>query len=492
MAKNPIIMALANPTPEILPEEIVAVRNDAIIATGRSDYPNQVNNALCYPYLFRGALDVGATTINDAMKMAAVKALAELAQAESSDVASRAYGDAAMNFGRDYIIPKQFDPRLILKIAPAVARAAMDSGVATRPIRDFDAYSADLSQFVFRSGLVMRPVFEKAKSNLQRIVFAEGEDDRVLRAIQVVIDESLAKPIVVGRPEVIKKRLQKSHLRIRAGIDFELVNPESDPRFNDYWGLYHRLMERRGVSPELAKTVVRTRNCVIAALMVKRGEADAMICGTSGRYQSHLNDILDIIGLNYDVHVPSALNVLILSKGIYFMCDTYVTDNPTAHEIAEMTIQAAEAVRRFGIEPKVALLSHSNFGSSDAASPRKMREALSLIHMRAPSLEVEGEMHADAAVVEEIRERIFPNSRLSGSANLFVLPTLDAANISYNILKALGDGLSIGPILLGVGQPAHILTPSVSVRGIVNMTAVAAVEAQGQDGSSNKIVKIKV
>ncbi|TAH32662.1 MAG: NADP-dependent malic enzyme [Alphaproteobacteria bacterium] len=491
MAKNPIVMAMANPVPEIMPEEIMAARSDAVIATGRSDYPNQVNNVLCFPYIFRGALDVGATTINQPMKLAAVQAIAELAHVESSDVASRAYGDAAMSFGRDYIIPKPFDPRLILKIAPAVAKAAMDSGVATRPIKDFEAYHQDLSQFVFRSGLVMKPVFEAAKENPQRIVYAEGEDERVLRAIQVVVDEGLAKPIIIGRPDVIKKRIEKSRLRIKAGKDFEMVNPDSDPRFAEYWGLYHRLMERRGISPDQAKTVVRTRNTIIAALMIKRGEADALICGTSGKYQVHLNDIMDIIGLNYDVHVPSALNVLILTRGIYFMCDTYVTDNPTAHEIAEMTIQAAEAVRRFGIEPKVALLSHSNFGSSEAPSARKMREALSLIHMRAPSLEIEGEMHADAAVNEEIRNRIFPNSRLMGSANLFVMPTLDAANISYNILKALGDGLSIGPILLGVGQPAHVLTPSVTVRGIVNMTAIAAVEAHGQEGTKQKIVQLK-
>ena len=491
MAKNPIIMAMANPTPEILPEEITAVRSDAIIATGRSDYPNQVNNALCFPYIFRGALDVGATTINESMKLAAVHAIAELAHVESSDIAARAYGDAPMSFGRDYIIPKPFDPRLILKIAPSVAKAAMESGVATRPMPNFDAYTQDLSQFVFRSGLVMKPVFEAAKSNPQRVVFAEGEDERVLRAVQVIVDEGLAKPIIVGRPQVIKKRIEKSHLRISAGRDFELVNPDSDPRFAEYWGLYHRLMERRGISPDQAKNIVRTRNTVIASLMLKRREADAMICGTSGKYQSHLTDIIDIIGLNYDVHVPSALNVMILSKGIYFICDTYVTDNPTAHEIAEMTIQASDAVRRFGIEPKIALLSHSNFGSSEAPSARKMREALSLIHMRAPALEVEGEMHADAAVSEEIRDRIFPNSRLTGSANLFVMPTLDAANITYNLMKSLGDGLSIGPILLGVGQPAHVLTPSVTVRGIVNMAAIGAVEAHGNEGNRNKILAMK-
>jgi malate dehydrogenase (oxaloacetate-decarboxylating)(NADP+) len=489
MAKNPIIMAMANPVPEILPEDVLAVRSDAIMATGRSDYPNQVNNALCFPYIFRGALDVGATTINDAMKMAAVNAIAELAQVESSDVASRAYGDKPMSFGRDYLIPKQFDPRLILKIAPAVAKAAMDSGIAKRPIADFEAYRQDLSQFVFRSGLVMRPVFEKAKANLQRIVFAEGEDDRVLRAVQVVCDEGLAKPILIGRPAVIKKRIAKSMLRMEAGRDFELVNPESDPRFAEYWGLYHRLLDRRGVSPELAKTVVRTRNTVIAALMVKRGEADGLLCGTSGRYQAHLQDLTDIIGLNYDVHSPSALNVLVLNRGIYFLCDTYVNDNPTAHEIAEMTLLAADAVRRFGIEPKAALLSHSNFGSSDAPSARKMREALSLVHMRAPSLEIEGEMHADAAVSEEIRQRIFPNSRLMGAANLFVMPTLDAANIAYNMMKGLGDGLSIGPILMGMGQSVHIVTPSISVRGIVNMTAIAAIEAQAQI-PPNKIVNL--
>jgi malate dehydrogenase (oxaloacetate-decarboxylating)(NADP+) len=368
MAKDPIILAMANPVPEILPEEVKAVRQDAIIATGRTDYPNQVNNALCFPFIFRGALDVGATTINEPMKMAAVYAIAELAQAEVSDVVAKAYGDQPMSFGRDYIIPKPFDPRLILTVAPAVAKAAMDSGVATRPLKDFNVYKQDLSQFVFRSGLLMRPVFEQALSNQQRIVYAEGEDERVLHAVQAIVDEGLVKPTIIGRPIVIQKRLEKSGLRIKPHVDFELVNPESDPRFAEYWSLYHRLMERRGVSPDLARTIVRTRNTVIASLMVKRGEVDAMICGTTGRYQNHLSDITDIIGLSYDVHVASALNAIILSKGAYFICDTYVTPDPTAHEIAEMTIQAADVVRRFGIEPRAALLSHSNFGSSDAAS----------------------------------------------------------------------------------------------------------------------------
>ncbi len=488
MAKKPIILAMANPTPEILPEEVAKVRSDAVMATGRSDYPNQVNNALCFPFIFRGALDVGATTINEEMKLAAVHAIAELAHAEASDVVSRAYGDQPMTFGKDYIIPKPFDPRLILTIAPAVAKAAMDSGVATRPIKDFNIYRQDLGQFVFRSGLLMRPVFEQASQNPQRIVFAEGEDERVLRAVQSIVDENVAKPIIIGRPGVIKKRITRAGLRIREDKDFELVNPEKDDRFAEYWGLYHRLMERRGVSPDQARTIVRTRNSVIAALMVKRGEADAMICGTSGRYQSHLTDIIDIIGLSYDVHVASAISALILPKGAFFLCDTYVTDNPNAHELAEMTIQAADVVRRFGVTPKVALLSHSNFGTSDAVSAKKMRDALNLIQMRAPDLEIEGEMHADAAVSQEIRERIFPHSKLQGSANLLILPGLDAANIAYNLLKVLGDGLSIGPILIGVGQPAHILTPSVTVRGIVNMAAVAAVEAQAQARQSGKKV----
>ncbi len=478
MAERPLILALANPVPEILPEEARAVRPDAVIATGRSDYPNQVNNVLCFPYMFRGALDVGATTINDAMKQAAVEALAELATAETDERVVAAYGDQSLRFGPNYLIPKPFDPRLIIRLAPAVAKAAMDSGVATRPIADFDAYIEKLKQFVFVSGLVMKPVFDRARRTRTRIVYADGEERRVLRAVQVVLDEGLAEPIIIGRREVVEKRIRELDLRIRIGENVELCDPESDPRYPEYWRLYHDIMQRNGVSPDQARTVVRTRTTVIAALMVKRGEADAMICGTIGRYDRHLRHVMDVIGTRPHVRVPSAMNLLILPKGTYFLCDTYVTHEPTPEQIFEMTLLAAEEVRRFGIEPKVALLSHSNFGSRVTSTAQRMREALALLHERAPELEAEGEMHADAAIDEAIRKRIFPGSRLKGEANLLVMPTLDAANIAFNLLKVLGQGLSIGPILMGAALPAHVLTPSVTVRGIVNMTALASVDAQ--------------
>ncbi|MGE5548357.1 MAG: NADP-dependent malic enzyme [Solirubrobacterales bacterium] len=478
MADKPIVFALANPTPEILPDEVKSVRPDAIIATGRSDYPNQVNNVLVFPYIFRGALDVGATQINEEMKLASVYALAELAMAESDERVRAAYGETQLSFGPEYLIPKPFDSRLILKIAPAVARAAMHSGVARRPIIDFDAYLEQLGQFVFRSGLVMKPVFERAKQDLRRIVYTEGEGRRVLMAVQAVVDEGLASPIVIGRREVVEKRIRELDLRIRIGEDVELCDPENDPRFNEYWRLYHSLMERKGVSPEYARTVVRTRNTVIGTLMVKRREADALICGTIGRYDKHLSHIQNVIGLKPGVRVPVAMSLLIMSNGVYFISDTYVTPEPTAEQIVENTLLAAEEVRRFGIEPKVALLSHSNFGSRPTPSSRKMREALAMLHERAPYLEVEGEMHGDAALSEEIRERIFPTSRLKGTANLLIMPNLDAANISFNLLKVLGEGLSVGPILMGPAHPAHILTPSATVRNIVNMTALAAVDAQ--------------
>lgn len=478
MAARPLILALANPTPEILPEEIKAVRDDAVIATGRSDYPNQVNNVLCFPFIFRGALDVGATGINEAMKVACVKAIADLAMAEPSELVAKAYGDQPLTFGPEFLIPKPFDPRLIIELAPAVAKAAMDSGVATRPIEDFDAYRERLSQFVFRSGQVMRPLFERAKADPKRIVYAEGEDERVLRAVQTVVDDRMAVPILVGRPEVIERRIEKLGLRLRVGENVELVNPNSDTRFTEYWTLYHSIMERRGISPENARVLVRTRNTVIASLMLRRGEADAMICGTIGRFNQHLTHVVDVIGMAPRAKTVAALNVLILPRGTFFLCDTHVQRDPTAEQIAEMTIHAAEEVKRFGVEPKIALLSHSNFGGSDAPSAVKMKDALQLILAQRPDLEVEGEMHGDAALSEEIRERVFPNSRLKGSANLLVMPTLDAANIAFNLVKALGDGLSIGPILMGVNQPAHVVTPSITVRGIVNLTAVSAVEAQ--------------
>ncbi len=478
MAARPLVFALANPVPEIMPEDVRAVRPDAVIATGRSDYPNQVNNVLCFPFIFRGALDVGATTINEAMKKACVEALAALARAEPSEIVAAAYGGESPVFGADYLIPRPFDPRLIVELAPAVAKAAMDSGVAARPIADFAAYRERLSQFVFRTGLVMKPLFERARRDPRRIVYAEGEDERVLRAAQTVIDERLARPILIGRQRVIESRLRKLGLRIQQDKDFELVDPQSDPRYDEYWEFYHRLMERRGVAPDDARTLVRTSTTIIAALMVKRRQADAMLCGTAGRYAGHLQHLRDIIGLRRGVQAPSALSVLVLPKGVFFIADTQVTAEPTAEAIAEMTLLAAEEIRRFGIEPKAALLSHSSFGGSDAPSARKMRAALALMLAAEPELEVEGEMQAELAISAELRKRLFPNSRLSGQANLLILPTLDAANIAFGLLRYIGDGLSIGPILIGAAQPAHILTPTVSVRGIVNMTAVAVAEAQ--------------
>ncbi|MDE1967989.1 MAG: NADP-dependent malic enzyme [Alphaproteobacteria bacterium] len=487
MAPNPLILALANPVPEISPEAALAVRPDAVLATGRTDYPNQVNNVLCFPFIFRGALDVGATTINEAMKLAAVNALADLALAEPSDIVTAAYGETALTFGRDYIIPKPFDPRLIVEIAPAVAKAAMESGVATRPITDFAAYRDRLNEFVFRSGLLMRPIFEHARKDPKRVVYGEGEDERVLRAVQQVVDNGLARPIIIARRDVAQKRIERLNLRIKLGSDVELVDPTSDPRYNEYWSLYHKLMERKGVSPDFARYLVRTRTSVIASLMVRRGDADAMICGAVGTYHRHLRHVVDIVGLVPGASAPAALTGLITPKGTFFLCDTYVVDDPTAEQVAEMTVRAAEAVRHFGVEPKIALLSHSNFGGSDTPGARKMRQAMELLLQRAPGLEVEGEMNGDAAIVDEIRKRIFPNSRLKGAANLLIMPNLDAANIAFNLLKVLGDGLNIGPILLGVRKPAHIVTPAVTVRGLVNMTAVAVYDAQVSAGDQHEL-----
>jgi malate dehydrogenase (oxaloacetate-decarboxylating)(NADP+) len=478
MCERPLILALANPTPEILPEEVRKVRPNAVIATGRSDYPNQVNNVLCFPYIFRGALDVGATTVNEAMKIACVRAIADLALAEPSDVVAAAYGDTPLVFGPEYLIPKPFDPRLILELAPAVAKAAMESGVATRPIADFHAYRERLTQFVFRSGLVMRPVFQQARAAPKRLAYAEGEDERVLRAAQQVLDDGIARPILIGRRAVVERRVKLLSLRLKIGENVELCDPEDDPRFRKYWKLYHLLMERKGVSPDFAKSLVRTRNTVIAALMVRRGEADAMLCGTVGQYHRHLKHLVDILGLVAGTRRPAALSAIVLPKGTWFLCDTHVVDDPDAEQVACMTLHAAAAVRRFGIEPKVALLSHSNFGSSPAPSAVKMREALALIRERAPGLEIEGEMHGDVAVSEYLRHRVFPNSRLAGAANLLVLPTLDAANIAADLVKALGDGQPIGPILLGLNYAAHVVTPSVTVRGLVNLSAVAVYDAQ--------------
>ncbi|MGH8753714.1 MAG: NADP-dependent malic enzyme [Burkholderiales bacterium] len=481
MAKQPLILALANPEPEIRPEIAKDARPDVIIATGRSDYPNQVNNVLCFPFIFRGALDVGATTINEDMKLAAVRALADLAHAEQSDIVAMAYGEQNLSFGPEYLIPKPFDPRLILKIAPAVAKAAMDSGVATRPITDFNAYRDRLMQFIHRSGLIMKPVFEVAKqSPKRRLVYCEGEDDRVLHAVQQVVDEGLAQPIVIGRPAVVNERIQKLGLRIRPGVDFELIDPENLPRYQEYWNTYYSMMQRRGVSVEYARREVRRRTTLIGALMLHMGEAEAMLCGTFGHYQLHLDFVMDALGLRPGVNNVAAMNMLLHPKGTFFICDTYVTPDPTAEQIAEMTILAAEEVQRFGMTPKVALLSHSSFGSVDTPSSRKMREALKLLQKLAPDLEVEGEMHGDAALSEEIRNQVFPNSQLQGRANLLIMPTLDAANISFNLIKVLGEGITVGPILLGCAKPVHILTPTVTVRRIVNMTALAVVDANAE------------
>ena len=478
MGDKPLIFALANPTPEILPEQVREVRSDAIVATGRSDYPNQVNNVLVFPYIFKGALDVGATAINEEMKLAAVRALADLAFAESDETVAAAYADQPLTFGPEYLIPKPFDPRLILQVAPAVARAAMETGVATRPILDFDQYLEKLKAFVFRSGLVMKPLFDRARRNPKRVVYAEGESRRVLRAVQTVVDEGLAHPILVGRREMVMERLAEVDSRLRIDVDFELCDPLDPKLHGDYWKEYYNLMCRSGVSPEYAKTMVQTRSTTVAALMVRRGEADAMICGVIGRYWSHLKHITDIIGLRPDVKVPSAMNLLLLDKGTYFMADTYVTHDPSAEHLVEMTLMAAEEVRRFGIKPKVALLSHSNFGGRPSPSSLKMRAVLDMLRERAPKLEVDGEMHADAALSQEIRDRVFPDSVLKGEANLLIMPSLDAANIAFNMTKVLGDGLSIGPILMGAAAPAHILTQSATVRGIVNITSLAVVDAQ--------------
>ncbi len=478
MANKPVIMALANPEPEIRPEAAKKARPDAIIATGRSDYPNQVNNVLCFPYLFRGAMDAGATAINEEMKAACVKALAELARAEADEIVAQAYGGQELNFGPEYLIPKPFDPRLLGKLAPAVAKAAMDSGVATRPIEDFDAYFQRLNEFVFRSGLIMKPLLDQAKLAPKRVVYAEGESTRVLRAVQQAVDEALVEPILIGRRDVVAMRLKRLGLRIRIGEHFELVDPEGDPRYREYWELYHSITARHGRSRNEARRIVRTNTTVIAALMVKRGEADAMLCGATGRFPQHLPPLFSIIGVRDGVKRAAALSMLILPKGTFFLCDPFVNPGPTAEQIADYTIMAAEEVRRFGIEPRAALLSHSNFGSSHRETAAKMRDALKLVRKMAPDLQIDGEMHADAALSQEIRDRLVPDSTLSGSANLLIMPSLDAANIAYNMLRMLNDGVAVGPMLLGMKQTAHVMQESVTVRGIVNMTALSVVDAQ--------------
>ncbi|MCX7340373.1 MAG: NADP-dependent malic enzyme [Hyphomicrobiales bacterium] len=478
MARRPLILALANPNPEIMPEEALKVRPDAMICTGRSDYPNQVNNVLCFPYIFRGALDCGATTINEEMKVAAVRAIATLAREAPSDIAARAYGGEQRTFGDASLIPNPFDPRLIMRIAPAVAEAAMATGVAKKPIADMDAYRERLSRFVFRSGFIMKPLFAQAKAEPKRVIYAEGEDERVLRAAQVVLEEGMAVPILIGRPSVVDARITRFGLSIKAGRDFELVNPEDDPRYRDYVQSYLDIAGRRGVTPDAARALVRTNNTVIAALAVARGEADAMITGLEGRFMSHLRHIRDIIGTAPGVRDLSAMTLIVTTKGAYFLTDTHLKADPTAEELADATLLAAEHVARFGMEPKVALLSHSDFGASDTLSSLKMRKATALINERAPTLECDGEMEADTAFSAMIRERVLPSSKLKGEANLLVFPNLDAANIAYQFAKMLSDALPVGPILLGAAKPAHILTGSATSRGVVNMTALAVVEAQ--------------
>ncbi|CAB1367984.1 NADP-dependent malic enzyme [Denitratisoma oestradiolicum] len=483
MAAHPIILAMANPVPEILPDVAKAVRPDVIIGTGRSDYPNQVNNVLCFPFIFRGALDVGATSITDEMKAACVRAIAELAHAEQSDIVSAAYGTEELKFGPEYLIPKPFDPRLIVKIAPAVAEAAMASGVATRPIADMDAYRQQLNEFVYHSGLVMKPVFASAKKNPARIVYCEGEDERVLRAVQTVVDEGLATPILIGRPDVVDMRIAKAGLRIRPGQHFGLVNPDSDSRYKELWQDYYEIMQRKGVGLEYAKREMRRRTTLIGSMLVKHGYADGLICGTFGKHSQHLRYIDSVIGQQPGVGSYYTLNMLIMPNRTLFIGDTYVNYDPTAEQLAEMTLLAAEEVRRFGIVPRVALLSHSSFGTEDTPTAVKMRRALEIVQQSAPQLEVEGEMHGDAALSETIRNQVFPNSRLKGPANLLIMPTLDAANIAFNLLKTVaGDGLTVGPMLLGTALPAHVLTPTATVRRIVNMSALISVEAAHKRG----------
>ena len=478
MAAEPLILALANPTPEILPEAVRTVRTDAIMATGRSDYPNQVNNVLCFPFIFRGALDAGATTITEHMKLAAVRALAELAQAESSDVVARAYGGESHRFGPEYLIPRPFDPRLIVKVAPAVARAAQESGVATRPIADFAAYHERLNSFVYHSGFVMKPVFTAAKQSPRRVMYCEGEDERTLRAVQAVLDEGLAQPLVIGRPDVIQNRIERAGLRIIAGRDFEVVNPDADTRYKELWQEYHHLRGRQGITPELAKQRLRSDNTLIGCMLLRRGDVDAVLCGIVGKHAKHLNQVRDVIGLEPGAHCFAAMNLLLLPQHTLFICDTYVNEEPSAELLAEITLMAAEEVRRFGLTPRVALLSHSNFGSLRSQSALKMSRTRELIAARAPDLEVDGEMHGDAALSEEIRQRLYPDCKLKGEANLLVMPNLDAANIAFNLIKAVnGDGVTVGPILLGAAKPVHILTPTATVRRLVNMTALSVVDA---------------
>lgn len=483
MASKPLILALANPEPEIRPEAAKEARPDCIIATGRSDYPNQVNNVLCFPFIFRGALDVGATVINEEMKLACVKAIAELAEAEQNDEVATAYAGQELSFGPDYIIPKPFDPRLIIKIAPAVAEAAMTSGVASRPIEDIEAYRQKLMSLVYHTGQLMRPLFMQAKNAPKRVIYADGEDERVLRAAQTVLDEGIAYPVLVGRPSVIDMRIKKFGLRLVPGENIEIVNPEDDVRFNETWSGYYKLQGRNGVTPEIAKAMIRKHNSLIGAMLLQRGDVDALLCGAASRYDNQLRYVDEVIGLAEGAKTYAAMNVLMLPDQTLFICDTHVNENPTAEQIADMTILAAAEVVRFGVVPKIALLSHSNFGSRSTESSRKMAEARRILAERAPHLEVDGEMHADSALSEKIRLKAYPDSTLRGPANLLIMPNLDTGNITYNMLKMTGSsGVAMGPVLLGAARPVHILTTSATVRRIVNMTALAVVDAQQEAG----------
>jgi malate dehydrogenase (oxaloacetate-decarboxylating)(NADP+) len=494
MGKAPLIMALANPTPEILPEDAKAAKPDCIVCTGRSDYTNQVNNVLCFPFIFRGALDVGATTINEEMKLACVEAIATLARKEAVAEVATVYANENLSFGPDYLIPKPFDPRLIVDLPIAVAKAAMDSGVATRPITDFEEYKQKLRRFFIRSQLVMQPIFNRAKKDPQRIVYCEAEEESVLQAIQLVIDEKLTKPILIGRRRVLAARIEKLGLRLALDTDVEVCDPEDDPRYREYWETYHAIMERRGVTPADARTRVRTDTTVIGALMLHRNEADGMICGIEGKYDDHLGDVLDIIGLKRGVHTPAAMNGLIIPRGTYFFCDTQISSTPSIDQLVEYTLMAAEEVRRFGITPKVALLSYSNFGNHDCESSRKMRAVYAEIRRRDPKLEIDGEMTADTALLKDVRDLTMPNSRLKSAANLFIMPGADSANIAFNMVKTFSRGIGIGPLLLGVKRPVHILTPGTTPRGIMNATAIAAVGAQvlaqdTQDENTHRLVR---
>lgn len=476
MNKDPLIMALANPTPEIMPDEVKSMRDDAYIATGRSDFPNQVNNVLCFPFIFRGALDVGATAINEEIKIACVKALADLTVQDVDDSVRSIYSEEHLELGREYLIPKPFDPRLVIELPVAVAKAAVESGVATRPVEDYDVYREHLKSYVYESNMMMRPVYAAAKRNIRKVAYAEGEDREILRAVKIVIEEGMARPVIVGRKRVVEARIKELGLNMHRESDYDLVDPENDPRYKDYWNSYYEIMKRDGVTPSGARTVMRTNNTVIATMLVQKGDADAMLCGKIGAYHFHLRHILPIVGLHNNTHKPAAMMLLVSRKGNYFICDTHINADPSAEDIAEMTVMAAEEIKGFGITPKAALLSHSNFGSHDDPQAIKMRQAVSILRRLAPDLEVDGEMHADAALNPKIREKLFPECNLQGRANLQVCPSQSSASIAYNMFKVLGDCVPIGPILLGVNKPVHIMTNATGTRGALNLTALAAAE----------------